>query len=74
MTYAPYEPKNFKLYDRVRFVNTSDPNLDGKEGQILGLPCSKVSPPPWFYIVGLDELYEGNMAINITEACLELVE
>lgn len=71
-----YISKCFKLFDTVRFHST-DSNLDGICGKILNEyneNYNPIYPPPYHYIVLLDEKYLGQMAINITEACLELVE
>jgi len=65
-----YQSQNFQLYDSIVFYSTGDGNLNGKHGEIIGLPCHHLHPAPHHYIVLLDELYHGNKALSITEACL----
>lgn len=63
--------KNFQCYDEVRFVNTSDAELDKNFGQILGKSADFAEVD--FYIVKLDRPYMGWAAIQMIESCLELI-
>lgn len=65
-----YTAKNFKLYDRVVMTNLGTSELGGKVGSIVGTNLS-FGPPPHHYIVLMDEVYNDQKAIYITEACLD---
>ena len=59
--------------EKVVVVNTTDKELDGRQGEILGL--AQDFPEGKFYIVGFDEpLERGWSAIVLTEHCLEPVD
>ena len=64
-----YNKKNFCLKDKVKFVNTGG-NLDGVVGTIVGKSKEYITDD---YIVLLDDEINGQLAVNITEACLEKI-
>ena len=64
-----YMKKDFQLRDKVKFVNTGG-NLDGVVGMIVGKSKEYLTDD---YIVLLDDVINGQLAVNITEACLERV-
>ena len=59
--------QNLSIDQRVVFGRTSDSNMDGKMGTILGKSFDDICD---IYIVLLDEPYNGQKAINLTEACI----
>lgn len=63
---------NFKIDSVVQINRTTDPELDGKFGTILGRSIVDVLD---FYIVLLETPHSrGDKAISITEACLDFIE
>lgn len=64
-----YTKKNFQLKDKVKFVNTGG-NLDGVVGTIVGKSKEYLTDD---YIVLFDDVINNQLAVNITEACLERV-
>lgn len=69
--YLGYVSKNLQVFERVAFCNT-DSDLDGKEGQILGNLGGFYAP--FTHIVMVDEMYNGQKAILMTEACLNRID
>lgn len=63
-----YTKKNFKVDDRITFVNFQG-DIVGTQGTILAhLPTHYITDD---YIVMYDQPVNGQKAILITEACLE---
>ena len=62
-----YQKKNFPVNTRVLIEKTTDPNLDGQTGTILGKSFVHVLD---HYIVLLDVPLPDFRAITLTEACL----
>ena len=61
--------KGYKVDDRVTIVETGSNRLDGETGVILGTSYDGICK---CHIVLLDHPYNGEKAISITEACLDL--
>ncbi len=59
--------QNLDVDQRIVMGRTSDSNMDGKTGTILGKSFDNVCD---VYIVLLDAPYNGQKAINLTEACI----
>lgn len=69
--YSGLQKKNFKLYQRVRFVNLpKNCELENNRGIILGTSLVNVTD---HYIVLLAKSTKTHLAISITEACLEAI-
>lgn len=65
--------KNFAIRDRVRFHHTSDRELDGFGGSVLGKSIDDGVLA--HYIVLLDQPHSrGDLAVSMPEVCLEFDE
>lgn len=66
--------KDFKVDEKVRFVRTTDPRLDGQIGTVLGCHYANAGHGDSF-IVLYDKPIPGysSKAMVISEACLERV-
>ena len=63
---------NFKIDEVVQINRTTDPELDGKFGTILGRSIVDVLD---FYIVLLETPHSrGDKAVSMTEACLDFIQ
>jgi hypothetical protein len=61
--------KNFRIDERVRFHSTTDPELDGFGGIVLGKSIDDLIA---FYIILLDRPHSrGDKAVSMPEVCLE---
>lgn len=61
--------KNFPIGQRVEFHSTTDPELDGHGGEVLGRTYQDIFD---CYIVLLDKPHSrGDRAVNIPEQCLD---
>ena len=66
-----FHKHNFVIDEVVQINHTTDPELDGQTGTILGRSIVDVLD---FYIVLLDKPHSrGDKAISITEACLDRI-
>jgi hypothetical protein len=64
--------QNLQVDQRVKMVQTTDPNLDNQEGTILGRATNPDAVD--FYIVLLDTPRPtGEKAIVLIESCLDVV-
>lgn len=65
--------QNFKPNQRVMIGQTSDPELDGATGSVIGVAVRNV---PDIYIVSLDKplSYTDFEAITMPEVCLSPIE
>jgi hypothetical protein len=62
--------QNFAPNTRIIIRRTTDPNLDGQYGTIIGISASTYQCD--FYIVGLDTpTVDGWTAIQLIESCID---
>ena len=57
---------------RVEFHSTTSVELDGKQGNVLGIAMNL--PENNYWIVMLDNPLPDRLAVVITDSCLKLIE
>ncbi len=62
--------QNLEVNQRVIIGSTSDSNLEGQTGVILGKTFDDIFDS---YIILLEKPYNGQKAINLTEACISRI-
>lgn len=62
--------QDLEVDQKVIIGRTSDSNLDGQTGVILGKTFDDICDS---YIIFLEKPYNGQKAINLTEACISRI-